>query len=109
MKVMFLYLSIILSTVEGAIWYMWCGIEGGVCLGSVCPARGYGIEGVSARRVAGQTPHHRQADTPPPPCHEMATAAVGTYPTGMHSCYDNICNIWQWYTVHEYEIAFVFI
>ena len=27
------------------------------------------------------------ARDPPPPSHEMATAAVDTHPTGMHSCF----------------------
>ena len=43
----------------------------------------------------GQTPpeqtpplyRHPRADTPPHPPGQMATAADGTHPTGMHSCY----------------------
>ena len=30
--------------------------------------------------------HHPPGQTPPP--HEMATAADGRHPTGMHSCFD---------------------
>ena len=33
-----------------------------------------------------KTPIHPQTRRLPPPPPEMATAAVGTHPTGMHSC-----------------------
>ena len=49
---------------------------------SVCP-QGGGVHPRLADIPGRQTPP-RQADTPPTP--EMATAADGTYPTGMHSC-----------------------
>ena len=47
----------------------------GVCH-SVPRGRGCDIEEVSAQGVK----------TDPSPPHEMASAAVGTHPTGMHSC-----------------------
>ena len=46
---------------------VWCRGRGGVCLGGVYIARCLGR----------------------PPCHKMATAAVGRHPTGMHSCLEN--------------------
>ena len=59
---------------------------------SVCPRAGEGVH--PPRQTApGQTPlgtppraDTPQADTDTPP--EMATAAGGTHPTGMHSCFD---------------------
>ena len=38
--------------------------------------------------LLGRRPPGRQ--TPPPPGRQMATAADGTHPTGMHSCFDSI-------------------
>ena len=73
---MFLHLSDILFTGE-RVWYRGCvwyrggvyGIERGCLPGGVCPEGGI------------------SADTPTPSPPPMATATVGTHPTGMHSCF----------------------
>ena len=52
-------------------------------MGRGCPGPGLGGRGVQAQAQAqGVYPACTEADTP----QQMATAADGTYPTGMHSC-----------------------
>ena len=60
-----------------------------MCL-SFCP------QGMSDRHPLGRHPSPRQTPPPPPPV--TATAADGTHPTGMHSCFHavfgNIGKFW---------------
>ena len=46
----------------------------------------YRGKGVSAQGGGGGEQTPLQVSRHPPP-HEMSTAAVGTHPTGMHSCF----------------------
>ena len=68
-KVMFLHVSVILST--GG-----CLVLGGLLPGG-CLVLGVGVPGI---------PACTEADPPG----ETATAAHGTHPTGMHSCYKQV-------------------
>ena len=72
-----------------------------------CP--GTGPRGVSRPRLgvsrsrAGCIPVCTEVDTPPPP-QQMATAADGTHPTGMHSCmkviFQKMAREWTVYPLH---------
>ena len=85
--------------IEEGVWY-----TGIVCLGGVYPGGvrigvssgggGY-LLGVSAQGLSDHgecLPREVSRQTPrPPPTHGMATVAVGTHPTGMHTCYSTGC------------------
>ena len=70
-KVMFLYLSVILFTGRG-LCPGGVSVQGGLCPGGVSVWGGVSVRGVSVR--------------------ETPRTAGATYPTGMHSCYDNNIN-----------------
>ena len=57
---------------------------GGCLLGGVC-SRGGGLSGPGGAWSGGLVSQHALRQTPPPG--ETATAADGTHPTGMHSCF----------------------
>ena len=78
----YVFTGVCLSTVGGCLLPGSTWSQGGVCSQrgrGVCSQRG---RGVCSRGVVSQ---HALRQTPPP--RETATAADGTHPTGMHSCF----------------------
>ena len=80
-KVIFSQASVILSTEVGACSGGVCSRGGGVCCGGVCSGGDAWSGGLLARGGAWS----RGVPGGDPP--GTATAAGGTHPTGMHSCF----------------------
>ena len=91
-KVMFLHVSVILSTGEG-VWSRKGSGPGGVW------SRGGLLQGVCSGGGGVGIPACTEADPPG----EMATAAYGSHPTGMHSCFKGL------FTLTEIDIRIVMV
>ena len=97
-KVMFLHVSVILST-GGCLLLGGCLLQGGCLVQGVPGPRGVSTPGTVPGPGGVCSGGHALRQTPPPG--ETATAADGTHPTGMHSCLDYLVKhvpktTWKW-------------